>query len=416
MFVTTRVRAKRAVVLASVAALTLVGCGEQVAAQAPTQRVPEATSSVLDTESLTVSVGLDLADADRTALTAAVEKEAAENETFDPAMVGALLDARIVSTMATTDGSLLSDATVAEPAAGGIPANISTSVAFVLDDEALVEVRQVAGSVYARADLAGLEENLQTSGLVEGVRGVTEQAPPQLAEAADALVTGGWVSMDVAAMTEQVKELSGAPAPTPAETDTQALTDALNTFLADAGAVLKREIEITEKGDDEFTVTAPLDRILQDLSPSLETVITDVAKATGTPMEGFDKEFDAGMTDAQKGLAGRTATLDVTLDGERLRTVRMDVAQFLAEADRAEMKAQGVNAIPVLVELSEDGSVQAPDGAVGIDLASLLSGAAGAGAAPGEGGADPFAGVTAEELGMTEDEFEAFKAEMGTDG
>lgn len=418
-----RSRAERAVVLSSVAAVVLVGCGDQVA-QTPTQRVQDATSSLFDSESLTISVGLDLDDATRDALVTKLEQEQAGDgaDEITPAAVDRLLGARIVTTMTTTDGTELSEIDPAglDLSTGAAPPNVSSSVAFVVDGESLVEVRQVEGILYVRTDVEGLEQTLEAEGMADGLRSVaTQGAPPALVEAVDALATGGWVSIDTAALLEQLEELG---ATTPGESpspDTGAVTDALQGFLADAQAVIAREIVITETGEDAFTVTAPLDRIVASLAPSLESVVRELAAQTGTPLTGLDGAEDDSLAEAQEALAGRTATLDVTVEGDRLRTVRMDLAQFLDEADRKDMTDDGVPGLPVLVELGEDGEVQAPDGATELDLtevvAQLMAVTTGTGEDAGAG-VDPFDGLSAEDLGMTEEEFADFQAEMGLDG
>lgn len=448
MHATTRVRARRAVVASSVAALALVGCGEAVN-MTPTQRVQNATSSVFDTESLTVSVGLDLDDESRAAIAKLLEADQAESEEMgvasdiSPAAVERLLDSRIVTTVATTDGSKLSDIDIAamDLTSGAGPENLSSSMSFVVEGDALFELRQVSGLLYARIDAAGFEKALEESGLVDELRSFTADAPPALA---DALAAGDWVSLDTTELTAQLQELVGEMAPTPTDgpsPDASAVADALQKLVSDAQAVITREIEITETGDDAYTVTAPLDRILRGVSPSLKSFVTEIAAQAGTSLgdmggdmgADLEAEFDAGMAEVIKDLEGRKATLDVTLDGDRLSTVRMDVAQFLEEGDRKEMTDSGVTGLPVLVELTTEGDVQAPEGAVELDLAQIMEEAFAAFmgvAAPGfedlegleglEGdlgteleGFDPFEGMTADDFGMTEEEFEAFKTEMG---
>lgn len=427
MPVITRARARRAVVLTSVAAVALAGCGDQ-ASQSPGQRVKSATSSVLDTEQLTVSIGLELDDASRDAVVEQVAEDQSESgprgQQMSPAAVERLLAARIVTTWATTDGTKLSEADLSgADVTSAQPANVSSSVSLVIDGASLVELRQVSGVLYARADVAGLETALETPGLADGLESATAGAPAALADAAGALASGGWVSVDTTELATQLEGLAGemGQSPTPsASPDADAVAGAVRTFLDDAEAVLTREVEVTENGEDAYTVTAPLDRILSGFAPSLKTVVTELAAQGGVPLAGFDAKFDAGVADAQGELAGREAIVEVALDGERLSTVRMDLAQFLEEQDRAEMTADGVTGLPVVVELSQDGEVEVPQDAVALDVAQVLEqvlgGLRAAGAEGDLGPADPFAGVTAEDLGMTQEEFEAFKAESSLNG
>ena len=82
------------------------------------------SAAVLDTESLTLSVGLDLDDASRAALLDLATEQAGQpgGGQLSPAAAERLLDARIVTVMATTDGSDLSEVdgtAVADDAAAG---------------------------------------------------------------------------------------------------------------------------------------------------------------------------------------------------------------------------------------------------------------------------------------------------------
>ncbi len=420
MSVFTHARVQRAVVLTGVAAVALVGCGDQVS-QTPAQRVNNATSNVFDAESLTVSVGLEFDDASRTAISTKLLEEQGAQEPgapeLSPAAIERLLDARIVSTVSTTDGSMLSevDLTGAGMTAGVPPTNLSTSTSLVIEGKALVEMRQVEGIVYVRADLESLEQTLETPTLVDDLQESMTGAPPAITQATDALVAGGWVSLDTAELAQQLEELgaedpSEGTAPTP---DASAVTGAVQQFLDDATAVVTREIVVTEKGDDALTVKAPLDRILGGVTPSLKVLVTELASQTGMPVEEVDEGFDEDLAEAAQDLAGRTATVDVTLDGDRLSTVRMDLAQFMDDADRKDMQDDGVTSVPVVLELDDEGGVEAPKDAVALDLTAIM--AEGFGVGSGTESVDPLEGMTAEDLGMTPEEFEAFKQEMGSD-
>jgi len=387
MPVITGFRARRAAAFTSVAALALVGCGEQVA-QSPGQQVQDAASGVFDAPQLTVSVGLDLDDVSRAAVQEMLAQEQASDPAtpqLGPAAVERLLQARIVTTMATTDGTDLSEADIsgADLTSGAAATNVSSSVSLVVDGDPLVELRQVAGVLYARADAAGLETALETPGLVDGLGSLTAGAPPELTDAASALASGGWVSLDATELAAQLEQMGGQPAPAPSD-DASAVAGAVQRFLDDAGAVLTREVEVTENGPDAYEVTAPLDRILSGLTPALKTVVTELAASTGAPTEGL-AELDGGLAEAQEELAGRSVSVDVTTDDDRLSTITMDLAQLLDEQDRAEMTSSGVTGLPLVVELSQEGEVEAPQDAVELDLAGIMSQAmAGMAAAGGD--------------------------------
>ncbi len=182
MHVFTRADARRALVVSAVAALSLAACGEAVQ-QTPAQRVQSATSSVFDTESLTVSFGLDLDAESRAAVAGLAVEELGEvaaegGPTMTAATVERLLGTRIVSTMATTDGSKLSEIDLsALDATQGAPKNVSQSVSFMVEGDALIEMRQVAGVLYVRVDTAGLETALEQPGLVDDITGDDGRGP-----------------------------------------------------------------------------------------------------------------------------------------------------------------------------------------------------------------------------------------------
>jgi hypothetical protein len=419
---TRRLRTGAGVALAGV---VLAGCAQEVAQQAaalsPAARVDTAVSTVLDTERLTVAVGLDLDDADRDALTAL-----AADSGLSPAAAERVLGLRVVSTLVADQG-VLSDVQWSQDPTAVPP--VSASVALEVEGPALAEVRTVDGAVYARADVAAIETAFEQEGLADEMTLGLEGAPPQLAEAATALTAGEWVSIDAAALTEQLSELSAAltPQPTPSPDTTRAAA-AVDDFLSEAAAVLRREVVVEELAADRYEVTAPLDKVLTSLTPSITTLVGELVTGGAVPSGAVDEDVDAALAQItadvqeeleslQDELAGRTASVEVGLDGDRLGSVRLDLVQLVDEETREEIVQDGVSALPVLITFAAEGEVEAPQGATALDVAGLLDDALGAGPAGllggGVPGTDPFAGVSAADLGMTEEEFEAFRAELG---
>jgi len=430
-------RPTRAVATVALAGLLLAGCAgtaQQAAEQsglAPAARVDAAVSSVLDTERLTVAVGLDLDDATRSALVAL----ATEDGELSAAAAERLLDTRLVTTVVADDG-LLSELPLSfDPAT--VPA-VSTSVALETDGENLVEVRQVGTDLYARVDLPGLEAALGQEGLVDELTAGTagmEGAPDELVTAVDTLTAGGWVGLDSADLVAQLTELGLPAAGATPSTDTSRATAAVESFLSDAATVLRKEVVVSQTGDDSYDVTTPLDKVLTSLTPSLTTLVGELVSAGGVPGTGAEPggpEADAllqemttdvqgSLEDLQDELAGRTATVQVGLDGDRLASVRFDLVQLVGQTTREDMVADGVSSLPVLATFSTAGEVTAPEGATAVDVAGLVEGWFGLAAPPAgsvpeealEPGADPLAGMTADDLGMTEEEFAAFREEMG---
>ncbi|GAB4065429.1 hypothetical protein GCM10028777_14840 [Angustibacter speluncae] len=365
--------------------VVLAGCGEAVqqagrpAGLAPAARVDAAVSSLLDTDRLTVTAGLDLDEAN----TAAISALAADDE-VSPAVVQRVLGARVVATTVASEG-LLSDLTWSS-APGTVPA-VSTSVALQVEGASIAEVRQVGTVVYARADLPAAEAAFEVEDLAGDLTTGAEGAPAEVAGALDALVAGEWVSLDTADLVEQLAAM-GAPAPQPADEDTDRAAAAIEGFLSEAAAVLRKEVVVSETGNDAYEVTAPLDKVLTSLTPSITSLVGELVtlsgalpEGSGTPEDELAQEATSGVQEALEGfqddLAGRTATVQVGLDGDRLASARLDVFQLVDEDTRTDMAGDGVTSLPVLLEFAHEGEVVAPDGATALDLEALLGGAGG---------------------------------------
>ncbi len=170
----------RPVRLTAAVALTgvvLAGCAEaaqQVAQQSgltPAARVDAAASSLLDTDRLTVTASLDLDEAN----TAAVTALATQDGEVSAEVVERVLGTRLVATTVADDGQLSDLSRSLAP--GAVPA-VSTSVALEVEGEALAEVRQVGTVVYARADLAAIEDAYEAEGAFDALAdGLDDDAP-----------------------------------------------------------------------------------------------------------------------------------------------------------------------------------------------------------------------------------------------
>lgn len=445
-------RPVRLTVAVALSGVVLAGCAEtaqQVAQQSgltPAARVDAATSSLLDTERLTVTASLDLDDAN----TAAIVALATEDGEVSADVVERVLGTRLVATTVADEGQL-SDLTWSL-APGAVPA-VSTSVVLEVEGEALAEVRQVGTVVYARADLDAIEAAYEVDGAFDVVEDGLGDVPAEVAEPLEAMTSGEWVSLDTADLAEQLEAL-GMPAPEPADEGAERTSAAVEGFLSEAAAVLRKEVVVTETGSDAYEVTAPLDRIVTSLTPSITSLVGELVttgalpEEAGVPADELVQEVTSGVQETLEGLqddlAGRTATMQVGLDGERLASARLDVLQLVDEDTRAEMAAEDVTSLPVLLTFAHEGEVAAPDGATAVDLETLVGGfgsglhgvpmgevldeglATGGGFAvdevdpsqlgqPLEATADELAamGLSAEALGMGPEEFDAFLAESG---
>lgn len=445
----------RPVRLTAAVALTgvvLAGCAEaaqQVAQQSgltPAARVDAATGSLLDTERLTVTASLDLDEAN----TAAVTALATRDGEVSAEVVERVLGTRLVATTVADEGQLSDLSWSLAP--GAVPA-VSTSVALEVEGEALAEVRQVGTVVYARADLAAIEDAYEAEGAFDALADGLGDAPPEVAEPLEAMTSGEWVSLDTADLAEQLESL-GMPAPEPADEDAERASAAVEGFLSEAAAVLRKEVVVTETGTDSYEVTAPLDRVVTSLTPSITSLVGELVTSGALPEDAgvtadeLVQEVTSGVQDSLEGLqddlAGRTATVQVGLDGERLASARFDVVQVVDEDTRAEMAADDVTSLPVLLTFAHEGEVTAPQGATAVDLETLVGGfgtglqgvpmgemldeglTTGGGFAvedvdpsqlgqPLEATAEELAemGLSAEALGMGPEEFDAFLAQSG---
>lgn len=430
-------------------AVVLAGCAEaaqQVAQRSgltPAARVDAAVSSLFETDRLTVTAGLDLDEANTAALTALATEDEISAE-----VVERVLGTRLVASTVADDG-LLSDRTWSF-APGAAPA-AATSVALEVEGEVLAEVRQVGTVVYARADLAALEAAYEVDGAFDAPAASLGDAPAEIATPLETMTSGEWVSLDTADLAAQLESL-GMPAPEAATEDTERASAAIEGFLSEAAAVLRDEIEVTETGADAYEVTAPLDRVLTSLTPSITSLVGELVRTatalpdgSGVTSDELVQEATAGvqetLADVQDDLAGRTATVRVGLDGERLASARFDVVELVGEDVRTEMAADGVTSLPVLLTFAHEGEVAAPERATAVDLQTLVGGLGGTAGTYGlpfggvvdEGGftveerapgslGEPYEataeelaemGLGADALGMDPEELDAFLAQSG---
>ena len=393
MLITRTVRAVTGVV---VTACALAGCAEAGRA-APAAQVDAAFSSLLDTGRLTVAAGLDLDPASRARLAEVVAADGGPSA----AATERLLSARVVTTLVADHGDL---ADVALPFAASDLAPVSSSVAVQVEGRTLVEVREVDGTTFVRADLPALEDTLGTPGLAATVasgvvsgwsaledkptRVTVDLVPPARAvRAADVLAAGGWVEVG----TDDLVQAYGTPAQDEGWTDADGARGAVEGFVSDAAAVLRREVVVEATGDGSFEVTAPLDRVLADLTPSVVSLVEGLL-AAGAPIDrevpgawargAAEDAADDVLDDVRTGtrsltdeLAGRVATAQVGLDAGRLATLRLDVLDVADEQTRSDLAAQGVTALPLLLTFSTQGEVVVPTSPTPVDGDGLLAGA-----------------------------------------
>ncbi|MFC5661473.1 hypothetical protein ACFP3U_00600 [Kitasatospora misakiensis] len=239
------------------------------------------------------------------------------------------------------------------------PADPSVSASYTLTGKGgapLVELRQVGGKAYARADLAGFahlvgEDAAEVEGLAEGLPGALQNA-----------LKGQWVAFDpkvIEGADRPGRSTSGGAA-TPAPTLDPKVSENLTASLKD---ILAHDLSFEDKGKqdgkDRIIVTAPARKLTDDLLKAVEPLAKDIPNLGKLPKTAPTKVPD------------RPLALDVLLDGGTLSAVSFDLAQL-------EEKAAPGTPLPLRIAFGKDTpAVQAPTGATEIgseDLAGLVGG------------------------------------------
>lgn len=292
-----------------------------------------------------------------------------DDSTPDPTLKQ-LLDGDVTVTVSAPDGSTLAElaqrrqdptdlATMLKDPAklqAYLNAQGSGAIAVRLGGAALVELRSVGTTVYARADVRKL---LTLSGQDPSMLDAyASQLPPALQPLAKA-AKGEWIAVD---LVEAARSLgaTGLLDRLPKQDASRVDPAAVSTLMQHLKDAYRTKARITDLGEGDrgtgYRLTAPAKQVVQAIEP-------DLIALAGT-----------SATDVKKGIAAmpdRDVAVDVWVKDDVVSAVSIDLAQF------AEKPLDAKAALQIAVAVGGE-PVSAPAGASKLNVAEALVGLGGA--------------------------------------
>jgi hypothetical protein len=222
-----------------------------------------------------------------------------------------------------------------------------------IDGEDYGEIRTVDEVAYLRIDVPGLSDRFpEMAEEVDAARAELEAADlGALEPAAEAALDGEWVSVDMGEgswFAEQQKSMDDA---------VMQLPDDFGQRLLDlAGKAMDSSVSVRRAGEgdtgDELIATANTRELYSNVADDLPELLGEVAP-------GAEEELPPATE-----VPSRDVSASFWVDDGDLRRVELDLAQFLDEP---------TGHFVVRVDLAEGQSIEAPDGAVEVDLEELAA-------------------------------------------
>ncbi|WP_377271798.1 hypothetical protein [Peterkaempfera sp. SMS 1(5)a] len=245
--------------------------------------------------------------------------------------------------------------------------------------DSMVEVRQVDGRLYARADIQALA---RLSGEDAGDLGAMEdELPPELKVFKQAL-EGHWLSLDAKVLKQfsgQMQQGAGAAPGGGPSLDAGAQRKLIDTLES----VLSEDVSFEDKGQqdgaDRIVVSAPARTLVRDLQKAVQPLAESIP---GLP-SGFSQSGADQIPD-------RSVSAELRIKDGVIASVSLDLAQL-------DPKANWGDHLPLKLSFARDAApVQAPSGATALTqqdldrMTKLMSGDLGGPGGPdGPDGADP---------------------------
>ncbi|MFN2488159.1 MAG: hypothetical protein ABR529_00140 [Actinomycetota bacterium] len=232
------------------------------------------------------------------------------------------------------------------------PAKATAQVVVNVAGNESIELRMLERTLYLRADVHALLETFGQDPTMADQ--IAQQAAASGLDFVQPLVEGQWVAV------EGLEEALGQGGAAPSAAEQKKLIDKL-------AASLEESTTVTSKGsDDEGTHLVAI--------VSIRDVFQDLRDAT----EGLAQGVPGGQLPNAAEVPDENVELDLWIADGRLTQVEFDFLQ-LQDLPDAEIPS-GVTGLALHIELEEfSGEVEAPDGAVPVDLQKLMQGMFGAG-------------------------------------
>ena len=360
--------------LAAVVGVAGVAAAQQLStAKSAKDNVTSALASFDDAKSVAYTVSLDTSVTDIAAISKA---EGSPMSRSDQRNLSKIIGGHVVVNIVAPPGKTLGDLTtvLGEPAQlrALLKDQASASVEFQNAGVHLVEVRSIAGVIYARAD-------------VKRIATVAGWDPAQFEQVASSVLSskstvvkaekGQWLSLDVVKAGEEAK--SGGLLKSSRTTGPSASVDPamMQKLITDLKSAYRHNASITQLGQDStkgtgYRLGAPARQVARAVEPDLAAL-----NPTTNPAE-IKKDL------AQ--IPDKTFHLDLWVKNGNLTDVSFDLTQFLTKANPSQKLT-----VDIAVDVN-GGKVNAPAHATNIDVKSLLSPflggtATGSGGTPGTG-------------------------------
>jgi hypothetical protein len=304
-------------------------CG--VSSVAPKVELRDALGALTDAGGGSFTVSLPSSAEDVRAFLAAADED---DSSLDDPTLDALLGMELVTAY---DGG-----------ESGKSTDDSGLVQLNIDGQAYGELRTVDEVGYLRIDVPELSERFpETAAGFDSLRGELDaQDLGSLEAAAEAALAGEWVSVDMAEdswMAEQQKGMEGMPGQLP---------DDFGQRLLDLGGKALESSVSVRRSDDRLIATVNTRDLYSGVRDELPELLNEIAPGVGESLPPVSEVPDRDLS----------ASFWVE-DGE-LRRVELDLAQFLDEP---------TGHLVIRVDTADREPIEAPDGAVDVDLEQLAA-------------------------------------------
>ncbi len=329
-------RTHRGVTVAAVVfGLLVAGCGSQASSSSPHDELSASIQKLGDNKQLSATVTLDASPSDLQALSTS------SGSPVDPKVAG-LLAAGNVTVELKSDKNL-SDLT------GNSASTTAMHLAATVNGKAVLEVTNVANTLYLRADVSKIAE---LAGKPQALSELQSRAA-SLPAFAKAALAGQWVSINGDAARGLLSQLGGSSAsPNPQQQ---------RKVLDQVTAVLQRDVTTTRvstggaKGD-HLVLTGNLRKLGTDLANAVSSAVPASSAASSQLKPGS--------------LPDKQVKVDAWVKDGQLSEVSVDLVQF---ADAKQAAALQGKHVPLVMTFRTSGvNIAAPSGATPVDLSQLL--------------------------------------------
>jgi len=349
MLTSTRRRATAMTALAGLALVTTAACGSSssggggsTANLSPAAAFAKGRTAIGKANAVTFTLKLDVT-ADQIL---ALDHSSGGKMTADQA--AAVAQGNVILAIKSAGGTLASQA---NKGLGGGVVGLDVNAGGA---PGLLQLRYLGKDLYVRADVAKYFQFTKAN--KAPLTSLTAHLPPALSFVKDA-IAGKWIKLPIQDILKTVKSSGLIPQATKSASPEQ--FNALRQALSN---IFDKDVTTTRVGAD------PLGDHLQ-LTGSSRTLATDFVSAIKGSISSIPGAGTAFSSFDATTVPDRQITVDIFVKDGALSTIKLDLTQFASAADKARFGDK-----PLFVELgiARSATVDAPSGAVNVDIATLL--------------------------------------------